>query len=80
MKEQRVAQNLRDFTNEMKEVIKKPFHHDEIKALVHTHALKLEEQKNKDYNLLPSIEGIYYFKASIQLYDLTIYEINLNSL
>ena len=78
MKEQRVAQNLRDFTNEMKEVIKKPFHHDEIKALVHTHALKLEEQKNKDHNLLPSTKGIYYFESSLLLYDLTIYQYSLN--
>jgi DNA-binding response OmpR family regulator len=64
----------------MKEVIKKPFHHDELKALVHTHALRLENEKNKKYNLLPSTEGIYYFKYSIQLYDLTIYQINLNIL
>jgi DNA-binding response OmpR family regulator len=63
----------------MKEVIKKPFHHDELKALVHTHALRLENEKNKKYNLLPSTEGIYYFKYSIQLYDLTIYQITLNS-
>jgi hypothetical protein len=70
---------MKDFTTEMKEVIKKPFHHDELKALVHTHALRLENEKNKKYNLLPSTEGIYYFKASIQLYDLTIYQITLNS-
>jgi len=70
---------MKDFTKEMKEVIKKPFHHAELKALVHTHALRLENEKNKKYNLLPSTEGIYYFKASIQLYDLTIYQITLNS-
>lgn len=70
---------MKDFTKEMKEVIKKPFHHDELKALVHLHALKIEAKKNKEYNLLPSTEGIYYFKASIQLYDLTIYQITLNS-
>jgi hypothetical protein len=70
---------MKDFTTEMKEVIKKPFHHDELKALVRKHALRLENEKNKKYNLLPSTEGIYYFKASIQLYDLTIYQITLNS-
>jgi hypothetical protein len=70
---------MKDFTTEMKEVIKKPFHLDELKSLVHTHALRLENEKNKKYNLLPSTEGIYYFKASIQLYDLTIYQITLNS-
>ena len=72
---------MKEFQTEMKALIKKSgFIHDEIKELVHTHALKIEAKKNKEYNLLPSIEGIYYFKASIQLYDLTIYEINLNSL
>jgi hypothetical protein len=70
---------MKDFTTEMKEVIKKPFHHDELKQLVHKHALRLENEKNKKYNLLPSTEGIYYFKYSIQLYDLTIYQITLNS-
>ena len=70
-----------EFQTEMKALIKKSgFVHDEIKALVHLHALKIEAKKNKKYNLLPSTEGIYYFKASIQLYDLIIYEINLNSL
>ena len=70
-----------EFHIEIKALIKKSgFIHNEVKALVHTHALKIEAKKNKEYNLLPSTEGIYYFKASIQLYDLTIYEINLNSL
>ena len=72
---------MKEFQKEMKALIKKHgFIHDEIKELIHLHALKIEAKKNKEYNLLPSTEGIYYFKASIQLYDLTIYQINLNSL
>ena len=72
---------MKEFQTEMKALIKKSgFIHDEIKELVHTHSLRIEAKKNKEYNLLPSTEGIYYFKSSIQLYDLTIYELNLNSL
>ena len=70
---------LKRFQTQMKLVIKnKGFFDSEIKELVHTYALLIEIKRNKDYNLLPSTEGQYYHRACIMLYDLTIYQINLN--
>jgi hypothetical protein len=70
---------LKRFQTQMKLVVKnKGFFDSKIKDLVHTYALLIETKRNKDYKLLPSTEGDYYHRACIMLYDLTIYQINLN--
>jgi hypothetical protein len=70
---------LNRFNTQMKLVVKnKGFFDKEIKDLVHTYALLIEMQKNKVHKLLPSTEGHYYHRACIMLYDLTIYQMNLN--
>jgi len=70
---------LKRFNTQMKLVVKdKVFFDRKIKNLVHTYALLIETKQNKDYKLLPSTKGDYYHRASIMLYDLTVFQINLN--